>query len=214
MAIVNLHSPRNKGLIAGLIKGNQWLPLISPAISGGVCLGFIGDDILPSYMGIITNHYKDPYCWWLKSCTSWYGKYPIIYRVSYIPGGAGFQPSTVLNKHFLELHLDSRANFMTIHRRLVNSKEIQPLKMPETFRFRNLPENYWRFAQILIFLMEVIKFFPGGKKSSNPKNSGQTFWTSKSSLSWVVSPWFCLDLLQLGKSFKESSLKTTIRQPH
>ncbi len=22
------------------------------------------------------------YCWWLKSCTSWYGKYPIIYRVS------------------------------------------------------------------------------------------------------------------------------------
>ena len=35
------------------------------------------------------------YCWWLKSCTSWYGKYPIIYRVSYIPGGAGFQPSTV-----------------------------------------------------------------------------------------------------------------------
>ena len=27
--------------------------------------------------------------------TSWYGKYPIIYRVSYIPGGAGFLPSTV-----------------------------------------------------------------------------------------------------------------------
>ena len=25
----------------------------------------------------------------------WYGKYPIIYRVSYIPGGAGFLPSTV-----------------------------------------------------------------------------------------------------------------------
>ena len=36
-----------------------------------------------------------PYCWWKKSCTSWYGKYPIIYRVSYIPGGAGFLPSTV-----------------------------------------------------------------------------------------------------------------------
>ena len=27
--------------------------------------------------------------------TSWYGKYPILYRVSYIPGGAGFRPSTV-----------------------------------------------------------------------------------------------------------------------
>ena len=23
------------------------------------------------------------YCWWTKSCTSWYGKSPIIYRVSY-----------------------------------------------------------------------------------------------------------------------------------
>ena len=35
------------------------------------------------------------YGWWKKSCTSWYGKYPIIYRVSYIQGGAGFLPSTV-----------------------------------------------------------------------------------------------------------------------
>ena len=35
------------------------------------------------------------YCWWTKSCTSWYNRYPIIYRVSYIPGGAGFPPSTV-----------------------------------------------------------------------------------------------------------------------
>ena len=35
------------------------------------------------------------YSWWLKSWTIWYGKYPIIYRVLHIPGGAGFQPSTV-----------------------------------------------------------------------------------------------------------------------
>ena len=36
------------------------------------------------------------YCWWKKSCTSWYGKYPIIYRVLYMPGGClGFLPSTV-----------------------------------------------------------------------------------------------------------------------
>ena len=27
------------------------------------------------------------YCWWNKSCTSWYGKYHIIYQVFYIPGG-------------------------------------------------------------------------------------------------------------------------------
>ncbi len=25
------------------------------------CLGYIGDEILPSYVGIIINHYKDPY---------------------------------------------------------------------------------------------------------------------------------------------------------
>ena len=37
------------------------------------------------------------YCWWNKSCTSWYGKYPIIYKVLYIPGGClGFLPSTVV----------------------------------------------------------------------------------------------------------------------
>ena len=27
------------------------------------------------------------YCWWKKSCTRWYWKYPIIYMVLYIPGG-------------------------------------------------------------------------------------------------------------------------------
>ena len=36
------------------------------------------------------------YCWWKKSCTSWWVVYPIIYRVVYIPGGClGFLPSTV-----------------------------------------------------------------------------------------------------------------------
>ncbi len=33
------------------------------------------------------------YCWWLKSCTSL--SHYLQYRVSYIPGGVGFQPSTV-----------------------------------------------------------------------------------------------------------------------
>ena len=35
------------------------------------------------------------YCSWTKSCTSWYGKYHMNYEVLYIPGGAGFLPSTV-----------------------------------------------------------------------------------------------------------------------
>ena len=37
--------------------------------------------------------------WWhslrIPGITSWYGKYPIIYRVFSMPGGAGFLPSTV-----------------------------------------------------------------------------------------------------------------------
>ena len=40
------------------------------------------------------------YCWWTKSCTSWYGKYPIKYKVLYIKGGAGFCPSTVWLSNF------------------------------------------------------------------------------------------------------------------
>ena len=36
------------------------------------------------------------YCWWKKCCTSWYGQYPIICMVLYIPGGClGFVPSKV-----------------------------------------------------------------------------------------------------------------------
>ena len=27
----------------------------------GGCLGYTGDEILPSYLGITINHYKDPY---------------------------------------------------------------------------------------------------------------------------------------------------------
>ena len=47
----------------------------------------------------IHNPSIDTYCWWTKSCTSWYGKYPIIFRVLTIPGGAGFRPSTVFHNH-------------------------------------------------------------------------------------------------------------------
>ena len=36
-------------------------------------------------------------CWWKKSCTSWYGKYPLIYRLLYISGGAGFLHISSIN---------------------------------------------------------------------------------------------------------------------
>ena len=35
------------------------------------------------------------YCWWKNSCTSWCTRYPSIQRVLYMPGGAGFLPSTL-----------------------------------------------------------------------------------------------------------------------
>ena len=44
-------------------------------------------------------HQMNPYCWWLKSCTTKDDDYPIICMVSYIPGGARFQPSTVWWNH-------------------------------------------------------------------------------------------------------------------
>ena len=50
-----------------------------------------------------TYNPQTQYGWWTKSCTSWYGKYPIIYRVSYIPGGClGFLPSTVATNITME----------------------------------------------------------------------------------------------------------------
>ena len=40
--------------------------------------------------------FLESYCWWKKSCTSWYVVYPITYKVLYIPGAAGILPSTVV----------------------------------------------------------------------------------------------------------------------
>ena len=40
---------------------------------------------------------RSPYCWWTNYFTSWYGRYPSIYRVSYMLAGClGSLPSTVL----------------------------------------------------------------------------------------------------------------------
>ncbi len=36
-----------------------------------------------------------PYCWWLKSCTTWDVWNPINNGINYLSTGAGFQPSTV-----------------------------------------------------------------------------------------------------------------------
>ena len=59
---------------------HQFLPPTSPATTQ-ISQSF---DSLPTY------------CWWERSCNSWYGRHPTIYRVAYMSGGClGFLPSTV-----------------------------------------------------------------------------------------------------------------------
>ena len=50
---------------------------------------------VPRWTNYINRLQKMKYCWWTKSCNTNHDDYPIIYRVLYIPGGAGFRPSTV-----------------------------------------------------------------------------------------------------------------------
>ena len=64
-----------------------------------------------------------PYCWWLKSCTSWYGESTIIYRVLNIPGGAGFLPSTVSTKRSVQ----------GCHRSLSKLFALHPLQIQQMF---------------------------------------------------------------------------------
>ena len=53
-------------------------------------------DLNSTYQSHKKNGFSQWYCWWKKSCTSWFAKYPNIYKVLYIPGGCwGFFPSTV-----------------------------------------------------------------------------------------------------------------------
>ena len=51
-----------------------------------------------------------------KSCTTKDDDYPIIYRVSTIPGGAGFQPSTVVHpKSCASTHSERRIQVLSKH---------------------------------------------------------------------------------------------------
>ena len=50
---------KNCGLRVEFILSHQVIHLSNEQNPG--CLGYIGDDKLPSYMGITINHYMDPY---------------------------------------------------------------------------------------------------------------------------------------------------------
>ena len=60
--------------------------------------------LLVVFLGGSSRPYQNWYCWWKKSCTSWYGKYPFTYKVSCMLGGAGFLPPTVLVWHIFNFH--------------------------------------------------------------------------------------------------------------
>ena len=51
---------REKSQGRGLEVGQKRMPLSNEKRAPG-WLGFIGDENLPSYIGILINHYKDPY---------------------------------------------------------------------------------------------------------------------------------------------------------
>ena len=51
-------------------------------ISFHIYTDFLKHDSEQNETGFLPR-FRIPYCWWKKSCTSWYDKYPIIYRVSY-----------------------------------------------------------------------------------------------------------------------------------
>ena len=63
----------NKQIQGAIVKGPTWLRKWS-------------------HLGVVKICWH--YFWWKKSCTR--DEYPIISRVWYIPGGAGFPPSTVV----------------------------------------------------------------------------------------------------------------------
>ena len=43
----------------------------------------------------LATHKLENYCWWKKSCSTWYGKCLVLYRVLPVSTGAGCLPSTV-----------------------------------------------------------------------------------------------------------------------
>ena len=87
-------------------NGQVWLSSgrqIFSTFGGGVVFSREGDDWWWEGEGVFWGlHFftHTKYCWWTKSCTTKDDDYPIIWRVLYIPGGAGFLPSTVCRVFF------------------------------------------------------------------------------------------------------------------
>ena len=125
--------------------------------------------------------YSKTYCWWKKSCTSWYVKYPhYVYRVSYIPGGClGLLLSRV--SHLLKLQLNEFKLFTSVirlvrrdpflsRRRLWDPRFLGPRnahrkkKKNSHQRKKNselLPGIVWWNQEIVAHLVELEPFLSG-----------------------------------------------------
>ena len=87
------------GILHWFQEDGPLLPGVQLEISSAFCRDFWGHKWSTFQTGFWLVYFLDSYCWWKTSCTSSSVVYPIIYRVLYIPGGAGcrIQPSTVVS---------------------------------------------------------------------------------------------------------------------
>ena len=77
---------------ASVIVYSKWVVVYSGIL--GACQTRVLENLMNSNENSSQSVKSLYYCWWKNSCTSWNGKYRIIYRALYIPGGAGILPST------------------------------------------------------------------------------------------------------------------------
>ena len=97
------------------------------------------------------------YRWWKKSCTSWYGKYPIIYKVLCIPGGAGFLPSAVC--------IDCSLEYMFS----LLQTEVPSAALPYITRRCTFIKNVWRTQE----MNSTLKSFSSLQKKENKTKTDQ-----------------------------------------
>ena len=147
-------------LMTRLVEGNSWTKLLGRCVC--VCVSFfLAPNKNPKNFGfpvqIIYAHVQgmwrffkfETYCWWKKSCTSWYAVYPIICRVLYIPGGAWCLLSTVPD--FFQVFWNMlNTIYCTLH--LLNHNKLPQLELLEISEMPFAPQ------QVQILQMEILDF--------------------------------------------------------
>ena len=82
------------------------------------------------------------YCWWNKSCNGW-AIYLSVNAVLYMPGGAGFLPSTLLHRadresflHFSDVSIQTKCCFLLERFFLGTFQKFTPNLPPRSIRVR------------------------------------------------------------------------------